>query len=217
MTGTTEPRARPLSVVQELVPAVLSGDKTVTRRLVTAPTRNHLLPGEKEHSPFLGGDGLWYWKSGKAGVVHKAVGQRCPFGMVGDRLWLRERARVIDYRAARSRQEARVRLVYEADETRSAWLPYPSRLALPRLNHCIANGVHREGSRFVDTVLSIAPQRIQDVTDEDARREGVKPRGSGSHAYYAAFRILFCELYGHAAWDNNVWVWRIEWRHPRFT
>jgi hypothetical protein len=67
-------------------------------------------------------------------------------------------------------------------------------------------GIHlrRADARLVLEVVSIRVERLHKITEEDARREGVEDR--------AAFAAKWREIYGAESWDENPWVWRIEFR-----
>jgi hypothetical protein len=186
--------ARALPLVPELVRAVLSGAKTVTRR-----------PVRRQPASIVGdmlGQPKWYANADPGDVI------LCPYGAPSARLWIRERALVLATRrtgAARS-----VRLRYVADGAESDWIPWPARLASPPVGRCIPNGVHREGARLFVEVTEVRVERVQDITEEDARAEGVVWRGDGPAKYRAAFQILWNEINEERApWPSNPWVWVI--------
>jgi hypothetical protein len=56
---------------------------------------------------------------------------------------------------------------------------------------------------FLD-IVSVGAERLHEITDEDARREGVADR--------EAFAAKWREIYGAPGWDENPWVWRIGFR-----
>jgi hypothetical protein len=140
----------------------------------------------------------------------------CPFGFPVSRLWVRETARVVEVSASR----LRVRVVYEADGTESGWLPYPERLKRPKVGNCIANGVHREGSRLTLEVTEVRVQRCSEITEGDALAEGVEANpyfladGTRDEAMSipakANFEALWASLYGPEAW--NQWCWAVTFR-----
>jgi len=91
-------------------------------------------------------------------------------------------------------------------------------------------------SRAVVEILSIRAERIQDITEEEAKNEGIfrweqtssgEPVENECWAHYphepglagwatpiGAFRSLWNSLHGPGAWERNDCVWRIEW--PRY-
>lgn len=54
-------------------------------------------------------------------------------------------------------------------------------------------------------IVSVRPERLQDITEDDARREGFSD--------VAAFRSTWNDCYAGRGlgWGANPWVWRIEW------
>lgn len=204
---------RPLSMHPSLVPAVLDGRKTMTRRPLK---REHLsgtgwtMPDTHAHAPTLSA----------------ALARYCPLGAVGDGLWLRERARVVGYHE-RTGQTA---LRYEADRA-VRWMTLPSRLRPVAHGHCIPNGVHKEGARWHGAILEVRVERVQDISEADAWAEGVStgardsfgpeeppdedPRevGYSSGAWGRDnFRRLWDSIYGPDAWERNDWVWVVRWK-----
>lgn len=69
-------------------------------------------------------------------------------------------------------------------------------------------------------VLGVRAERVQDISEEDARAEGVKAQSvalsPGIESYVATFAELWDDIYndeykhGPYCWDNNPWVWVYE-------
>lgn len=85
----------------------------------------------------------------------------------------------------------------------------------------------RWAARHVDTVVRVRPERIQDISEEDALAEGIiryEPTAEDDAEYshtqggfvYAsaveAYRSLFININGPEAWERNDWVWVYEWK-----
>lgn len=78
------------------------------------------------------------------------------------------------------------------------------------------------GNRTLE-VVSVGVERLQEITEEDAIKEGVKavllgsvgnygdPNGDDD-AYRYAFKELWTSIYGADSWDLNPWVWRVEFK-----
>jgi len=126
----------------------------------------------------------------------------------GDRLWVRERARVLEY--AHGARGPMVRLAYEVDGTASAWLPYPSRLREPTVGHCIPNGVHREGARHFLEVADVYAERVAELSADDAVLEGINPSDvaglGGDESLRQAFFAIYDSIYGDGA-HSRGWCW----------
>ena len=67
-------------------------------------------------------------------------------------------------------------------------------------------------------VVSVRPERLQDITEEDAIREGFKITGSDGrshgHQWNEIFRPVWDSINAKRGypWVSNPWVWRIEFK-----
>ena len=139
----------------------------------------------------------------------------------GDRLWVRETWR-IDNNLSRDRYP---QVVYRADKgfmvARNA--PVGVQLGTPNPKGDIwTPSIHmpRWACRLVLPLVSVRVERVQDITEEDAKAEGLRRAENGwtdgANGYDAtsarmAFRELWESIYGEASWDENPWVWVAEW------
>jgi hypothetical protein len=141
-------------------------------------------------------DGYQLWTDhptqGEKGNIQRL---RSPFGVAGDVLWCRETARVIAGRRLNGEiiagtvlqnepcagawyglvggvvdEEVRVRYT---DGSESGWIPYPARLATIECGTAIANGCYREAARVFLRVKRVWVERLHDITEADARAEGI--------------------------------------------
>lgn len=82
--------------------------------------------------------------------------------------------------------------------------------------------MYRSLSRFTDEVTKVRVQRVQKITEKDAKAEGVNnshaarwPDGDPGYIYDVLRRnysLLWNSLHGLGAWDRNDWVWVIEFK-----
>lgn len=169
---------RALPLTAPLVRAYLDGLKDVTRRplkSVGPPTVYMAVPDHVRVPESARREYGWLLPDMGSEFV-------CPLGRPGDTFWIREPARVVDVarRLARRivrgtlRGERVVRLNYLADLKTSGWMPYPDRLVEPVVGNCVPNGVHREGARLFAELVSVGAEPVQSITEEDARREGIR-------------------------------------------
>lgn len=208
---------RPILFSAPMVRAVRDGRKTQTRR-----TRGlYKVNAEPDAWRLLysgGVDGVW-WTFAKGhnpdGPVEKI---RCPYGVAGgDRLWTRESGKLSD--------DGRI-FIYSAT-------PGECKLKTPGDYYPAAHSfksvpsIHmpRWASRDTLEVICARPERLQAITEEDARAEGCSadedpfwkpsyadPDSGGSPSARNSFEYLWHEINGAKSWMENPWAWRIEFR-----
>ncbi len=222
-----EVKERPILFSGPMVRAILDGQKTVTRRAVKTQPRSK---GD------IGSYGV-----GQPFIRHPDPTKRnpeCPYGRPGDRLWVRETWGVISHtwnehgdmvdwvpdRPATAIRELPFgrgyysgHVIYAADganewagdddgggEPRSAW--HPS-IHMPRL-----------ASRILLEVTSIRVERLQDITEAQAKAEGVlscerdiDEEGNG-YSPLELFGGLWTMIHGTESWHANPWVWVVEFK-----
>jgi hypothetical protein len=193
-----------------MVRAILEGRKTQTRRVVKPqPVGNQRIVEGAAHltvgmNPADDG-GVWY----ATDCVNPGTEIRCPYGVPGDRLWVRETW------AARSDCEpgtakAKHYLMYRAEGGDPAdpmnWHDWGGRWR-PLIH------MPRWACRLVLEITSVRVERLQDITDEDARKEGVAITdyyAMSRHPHRSSFIDLWDSIYG--TWNLNPYVWVVEFR-----
>lgn len=135
---------------------------------------------------------------------------RCPYGLCGDRLWVREAWRTLaehDHLPPRDVPKD-APIWYEADG--------PAPTGFGRYRH--ARFMCRWMSRGLDEITSVRVEQLHDINDDGAKAEGC-PGGHGAipgYGYNATpqehFRHVWEEINGPGSWDLNPWVWVIEFR-----
>lgn len=166
-------KERPILFSAPMVKALLAGTKTQTRRIVGIDTL--------KRSDTPGYD--WTWR-GQAPIRSIAQQRRhprgcwqdatesdllrlCPYGVLGDRLWVREAFTHITGNG--------IRVHYRADGEPT---DREGRVLLtePGLRRW-SSSIHmpRRASRMTLEITEVRVQRLHDITDEDARAEGVEP------------------------------------------
>jgi hypothetical protein len=63
-------------------------------------------------------------------------------------------------------------------------------------------------SRITLKITGIKIQRLQDITEEDAMKEGYASDGDESARIW--FSMLWEKINGVGAWNENPWVWVLE-------
>ena len=205
---------RPILFNGPMVRAILEGRKTVTRRPVKA-TKTHA-------------DGFMMLDHGKGWRPYNAFGDfasdhegmeypiACPYGKLGDRLWVRETCFINDYREASVPEQERADCDihyradgipdFEGEEELIRWRPS---IHMPRW-----------ASRILLEVTDVRVERLQDITEEQALAEGIKKHSDGGYhvedgKHYSdspveSFACLWSSVGGN--WDANPWVWVVEFK-----
>ncbi|MEG8893404.1 morphogenetic protein [Klebsiella pneumoniae] len=187
----------------EMVRAILDGRKTQTRRIVK--------PQPDEDGLAKVTNGPW--------VDTSERNYRCPFGDVGDRIWVREtfQGPLFDY------------------EQMEAYLEDSSRFEKPEFCQYAADGGHRPeyqdaddnlrhgwrpsihmprwASRIMLEITDVRVERLKSISDGDAIREGCSIADMKSGDCVAdVFARLWASIYGAESWNANPWVWVIEFK-----
>ncbi|MGP2059863.1 hypothetical protein ACRZ41_014770 [Klebsiella pneumoniae] len=187
----------------EMVRALLDGRKTQTRRPIKWKQTRFTEIGERE-------DGSkWPWSEDAEHACD--FWHPCPFGAVGDRIWVREAFRV------HSRATDVATLVYKASE-RNSWTEQTRRVPVAVCNKLATPekwtpSLHmpRWASRILLEITGVRVERLRSMSQDDARAEGVIA-ASGPMEAGLAFRELWDSIYGEESWKANPWVWVIEFK-----
>ncbi|KLF50168.1 ASCH domain-containing protein [Klebsiella aerogenes] len=229
----------------EMVRALLSGRKTQTRRIMKpqpepCPRGGHWWPSNVFKTMLHIEEEMQNGKGGWGGLV----GDACPFGDVGDRIWVRETWGAVSHELD---EDGRIQpwtpdrpatvihempfgngyysghAIYAADgdftwgdddgyeDGRSCWKPS---IHMPRA-----------ASRILLEITDVRVERLNAISEEDARAEGIidggclncgepEPCGCANPEPDAsdAFAYLWQSIYGQENWNANPWVWVIEFK-----
>lgn len=211
---------RPVLFSGPMVRSILSGAKTRTRRVMKpqpelkggtmlSPTRQRVI------TAYWHWKDEWWWSDPQPSTIAK-----CPYGIAGDSLWLRETWSYItkaknEYYDQMRPDGCPVEMLYRADgyEIPANWSPS---IHMPRW-----------ASRITLEVTGVRVERVQDISEYDAEQEGIKV----SHYYcdegtdldptpihrcdpVGKFRELWDSLNANRGfgWDANPWVWVVEFK-----
>ncbi|AMW57959.1 hypothetical protein CHY68_18060 [Salmonella enterica] len=187
----------------EMVSAILSGRKTQTRRPIKWKQTRFTEIAERDDGS------LWPWAEDceRGGDIWFT----CPFGEVGDRIWVRETFRV------HSRATDVATLVYRAS-VRNSWTEQTHRVPVavcnkPATPEKWTPSIHmpRWSSRITLEITDVRVERLNSITESDAEAEGVTDTGFGV-LLVDGFRYLWKSIYGDDSWQANPWVWVIEFK-----
>lgn len=200
----------PIIFSTPMVQAILEGRKTMTRRVIK-PQPNESGISYMKNAPLNWEEMYredwcpWKWENEEGEIISKFS----PYGQPGDMLWVRE-----TYLYTGSQ------IVFRADEDpENKWLcKWNSPIFMPKA-----------AARLWLEIVNVRVQRLEDITEEDAVKEGVESINVNDHPYkfknyhtnkfkcYSAkhsFASLWVEINGlkKYAENPNPWVWVIEFR-----
>lgn len=225
-------KERPILFNSEMVRALRDGRKTQTRRIVNPQpdfeTANNALGGDTSTATVvcdgtMGGIGL---KRGNAiGYVFPNI--HCPYGMPGDRLWVRETTRMRylpNFLTGEPTKNECAEYVDGEPVLSPAGFDFSwwySRKICPSIH------MPRWASRITLEVTGVRVERLQDISEADCIDEGiqqwplgfrVEETGAPDHrsrnfaSATSAYRFLWERINGAGSWDANPWVWVVDFR-----
>jgi len=182
-----------------MVRAILEGRKTLTRRVVKGITDPDLLEVGDDGTP------IWLHSETCPSFCDYACGGRalvCPYGVPGDRLWVRETWQDIGC-------EDRTEYIYLAS-VEDGYHPPTWR---PSIH------MPRAACRIVLEVVGVRVERVRDISEVDAIAEGFEGgetfKGGGEGRLYSprdSFLDTFFNINKRAEPDANPWVWVVEFK-----
>ena len=211
---------RPIIFSVPMVRAILDGRKTQTRRIV------------KPQPCFVGA--FEYWHEVPM-LSPEHIVRRCPYGVPGDRLWVREQLRGDgqpgNRRVGITRYGADGDMVLPhcccgavickcgENAIRADHIWNWKNAALPSIH------MPRWASRITLEVTGVRVERLQDISENDAKAEGVTDEFASEtwmqsmggalcgRQYRYGFQIVWDSINSkRAPWESNPWVWCISFR-----
>jgi hypothetical protein len=219
-------KERPILFSAPMVRAILEGRKTQTRRVapikslkINRPNGFDFCTWELEFDkPIRGAYGSISGGTMTNRQAREFLGRRfCPYGDVGDRLWVRETFAPYEhddeylYRATIKEDTD-----YSADEI--AQIRFKPSIHMPR-----------KASRIDLEIIGVRVERLNDISEDDSIAEGIANLGNVFDCWkdYQAsntisgcahstpdlsFRSLWESINGDGSWEKNPWVWAIEFK-----
>jgi hypothetical protein len=197
-------KERPVIFNGEMVRAILDGRKTQTRRAIS-DRHLHLIDVASQV-------GECYPL--ESGVDHENsqsyYREHCPFGQVGDRLWVRETFAAFD---ADWKHPGKPH-----DLKDGPWpnVVYPASVAKIPDGTCRPS-IHmpRWASRILLEITAVRVERLSGISESDARAEGYpveREVDGGAYDPWLWFRELWDGIYPDNSFKVNPWVWVIEFK-----
>lgn len=196
-----------------MVKAILANTKTQTRRVLSIqptepPIAAQMSLNRSMTRPVFAA--MWNTKTGDGSTCCL-----CPYGVVGDRLWVRETWGLFEERADKT-VSALVRGVppegsgYKPHYRATDKLEMPSGAWRPSIH------MFRWASRITLEITDVRVERLQDISEADALAEGIDDgwlvRNKVPPPRAARYRDLWEDINGAGSWDANPWVWVVSFK-----
>lgn len=197
--------AKPILFNTEMVRAILDGRKSATRRKIRVPNYGYFMfEPPRVKPPYKIGDILYVretWSYGAGKIIHtRPQFSELPHGYKG---------------------YAGARYYYRANE-------FDYELA-PLIKWCPSIHMPREAARIFLRVTGVRAERLQEITEEQAKAEGIRnywaephddiPVFLGAKKIHSSRRKAYSGVWDSTlkksdiarySWDANPWVWVIE-------
>jgi hypothetical protein len=210
-----------------MVRALLAGTKTQTRRIVKPSVKGCTVGAISSASivePVNVDEDGGPWDSIK-----------CPYGALGDHLWVREtfcQLRLGDWEQGMGMgvlyntygPPRRNGFSYRADQRPG---DTDSERCRKELGYDWTPSIHmpRIASRLTLEITEVCVQRLDEISREDAKAEGLSFVGDGGAGYgvpgiasswsgnpFDSYRELWNSINGAGSWDMNPWVWALTFK-----
>lgn len=241
-------KERPILFSGPMVRAILEGRKTVTRRVAKFKPRQAGL--NLSFSGLTAGN--YCTGSMKSGFVLRSRGGpngcwndrtwplHCPYGLPGDRIWVRETFYAFgrwEIRYSQKRQRDEWHFIDMTHDTGRGYrfeAPVGQHIKIPRSSVTPSwwrrPSIHmpRHASRILLEITAVRIERLQAISEEQAVAEGVeRPEnirdvdvwdGAERELFNAMnqprdrFKRLWADINGTESWDANPWVWVVEFK-----
>lgn len=190
-------KERPIIFNAEMVRAILDGRKTQTRRIVGNVQPDNCLTLRKP-TKTKGGTYTHVIDAPKHGL--------CPFGKVGDRLWVRETFAA----GLCTKSTMAYRATHKSRDLEEGWdevIKWQPSIHMPRW-----------ACRIMLEITDVRVELLQSISFDDCRKEGCSGGHDSIPGYmYSAtprehYSHLWESIYGEESWRSNPWVWVIEFK-----
>ena len=210
-------KERPILFSGPMVRAILEGRKTQTRRVIKPQPKSELFRVGHYHETCIDRHGNEYPSCDEMFGISSEDGEwstKCPYGVDGDRLWVRETW--FDNQASDDgcTDQSPARCVYRADGE------FGEQFASDYLHAKWTPSIHmpRWASRIDLEITGVRVERLNEISDADAMAEGceglkhVPSVGGMLDPPRFEFQRLWESINGQGSWAANPWVWVVEFK-----
>jgi len=205
---------KPIPFSAEMVRAILDGRKTQTRRVIKPQPQHGFLGNWSYFKSTRSLFATETWMS-EADMRRWLPRKHGPYGQSGDHLWVRETWATIPlYDCMKPSQlvPKGTDLFWRADDSQTRYnKTSPGKWRSPIF-------MPRWASRITLRVTGVRVERVQEITEDDAKAEGAAMGYDGDYSPHQGFnhRGGFMALWDSInakrglSWDANPWVWVVE-------
>lgn len=211
-----------------MVTAILEGRRTMTRRVLS---KNLILNDEPDRYRFLGLDdgGKALFEDLRPEITQWIEPVKCPYGKVGDRLWVRETW--ADVTPCFSDADDVRNVAFRADESVYSvygHVAYLERLGVPGIyvdKWKPSIFMPRFASRITLEITGVRVERLQEISCAECDKEGIVPNGDPNwhrglggikeemSVMLSAFETAWDKINGKKhPWSSNPFVWVVEFK-----
>jgi hypothetical protein len=219
-------KERPILFNTDMVKAIMAGRKTETRRIAKVqPDMVETFPGSFGKSKHKAAIGPFVkygeCKSAEGSIEIEKQFTYCPYGKVGDLLWVREPFSELKRELiGKDHHDTYTTMVYKATcpiPWKGKWTPS---IFMPKA-----------AARIWLQVTDVRVESLQDITEEGAKNEGVEKGGKFYRNYNGAyekgltqfkfnletktallsFQSLWKKINGGRSWEQNPYVWVVKY------
>lgn len=228
-----------------MVRQMLAGLKSMTRRLQGLDEINE----HPDDWVFTGADGVYYYF--QRADHSKSIQIKCPYGQPGDVLWVRESFFAYGHWTSITDTMMPQKTEWRFNDLTLDFVFGPENRAYLYFDNPPASGTKKKGCgqigwfkrpslfmpkeacRLWGKVKAIRPERLQDISKEDAKAEGIgrwiEDQWSSKPEHYQvyfqdtpedpatytscpinSFETLWQSINGPESWNANPWVWVVE-------
>ncbi len=202
-----------------MVQAIIQDRKTQTRRVIKPQPSDNWMQNVFSLCPTgnmyrRNGEQMFWLSDGKEGEI------KCPYGKVGDLLWVRET--FIDA------EDYPCHPFHDEESGVLSQYDYKADCPVDEIKNIIWKPsifMPKAAARIWLEITNIKVERLQDISEEDAKAEGIsRIYNTTSLVYknylhsddacnaYKSFQTLWQSINGSESWDANPWVWVIEFK-----
>lgn len=204
-------KEHPIIFTAEMVRAILAGRKSVTRRIiqcrhgyeVSADKCTDEEVRDRKTAPIS-------IPKGEEAAAVEWLTDHCPYGKPGDKLWVRENCYLPLQWESNGEAGDGEYVVSRYADAKPSYLADGGEQPVRTMR---TNSIHmpRWASRITLEVVSVRVERLHEITEAEAKLEGL----GGPYTLMIDARTRFAELWDQingkrAPWESNPFVWRIE-------